>query len=415
MVFGRDIRVQAPPPVGGRVEGARQHTGRRAVHVGLGQPPVPDGRAHLDRPEIIGDGHLLVEALGHVLRRVGGPPVRHHPALEAPVAPQGPDERGIALTRVRPVDSVVSAHEGRHVRRHGGLEGRQVELPERALVDDLVHLESSRLLRVPHKVLGRGGDALRLGCPHQRPHECSPQVRVLAGEVLEGAPVPGQPEHVETGPEPHVGPLARELAGHGCPPHGHQLRVEGGGSCQGAGPRRGGARALLPLRVVRAHPLGAVLEVQRGHAQPGHRRRLPHVPAPRRAPDHPQLLVQGHPRHGPARPAGRLRPAPRRGAPRQRGPRRRGAPRPRRQRRQRQQGGGPARAEPAPPRAPGHRPAQAPRRGSLGSARMQPGPVPAPLRPAGMAAAGGVPAGAAAALLGAAGRRGGLSDADHAA
>ena len=90
-------------------------------------------------------------------------PVGHDQAVEPPLGPQDVVQEPFAVADVLTVDEVVRRHHRPRVRLgDGDLEAAQVQLAQRALVDDHVAHHAVRLVIVGHVVLQAGADALGL-------------------------------------------------------------------------------------------------------------------------------------------------------------------------------------------------------------------------------------------------------------
>ena len=99
--------------------------------------------------------HFEVEAVGRAaVRGVRRAPVRHDKALETPVLFQDLVEQVIIFRAIRAVDFIVGRHDGeRAALLDRGLEGRQVNLAQRALVHVDVDAAALGLLVVGGEVL----------------------------------------------------------------------------------------------------------------------------------------------------------------------------------------------------------------------------------------------------------------------
>ena len=216
--LGRDLRVVI---------------GRRRHGVGAVEHPDPGGEA--EQPQDL----VVDRRLGHATRadgrhervvpradrprhdqaepRVRGrlgrarrEPVRHHDAVEPPLA-----HEEVALERVLGHRGAVDAVVGRHDRPHAGLphdrlERREVDLAQRALADADVHGHPLGLRVVPDEVLDRGADAALLHAAHVRGADPGGQVRILA-QVLEVPPAVRRAVQVDRRGEQDVDALAPRL------------------------------------------------------------------------------------------------------------------------------------------------------------------------------------------------------------
>ena len=152
-----------------------------------------------------GVGHLEVEAaVGCGDAVVGGDPVGHEEAVEAPLLFEDVDVEDFVLGGVLAVDEVVAVHDGADVALlDGGFEGGKVELVEGALVDDGVDVVAIVLGVVGVEVLDGGADALALDAVDVGDVHVGGEVRVFA-EVLEVAAVHGRAVDVDAGAEEEV-------------------------------------------------------------------------------------------------------------------------------------------------------------------------------------------------------------------
>ena len=92
-------------------------------------------------------------------------PVRHHEPLEPELLTQHRREQPRVLRRRQPVDLVVRAHDRpRLAGRDDPLERREVDLPQRPLVDLRIDPQPVGLLVVGRVVLDRGADPAATGC-----------------------------------------------------------------------------------------------------------------------------------------------------------------------------------------------------------------------------------------------------------
>ncbi len=236
-----------------------------------------------------GPGHLEVEARGRrALGRREREPVGHDEALEAPLAAQDPAEQLRVLRAVAAVQAVVSRHDAeRAALADGELEGHEVKLVQRPLVDDGVDRVALELRLVAREVLDRRDDALRLQAAHVAGRGTARQQRVLR-EALEVAARERRAVEVERRGEQDAAALrARLLAQE----HADALderrvprRPEGRAAGDADGGRLAGAEHGRPARAA-----GAVGHAHGRHA--GRRGRRPHVAARGQA----RLLVEGEP------------------------------------------------------------------------------------------------------------------------
>ncbi len=239
--------------------------------------------ARLDRLEQLGTapgrraGHLQVEAVvGGGGGALGAVPVGHDDAVEAPLALEDVAEEGAVLAGVDAVDPVVAGHHRPAPDlAHGGLEGRQVDLAQGALVHlgaDCVALELGVVAGV---VLDRRADALALEAGdvgHRHPRR---EVGVL-GVTLEVAAVERRAVDVDGRRQEHARPLRPRLLAQRPADPLDQGGVPGRG--QGDADREAGRRhaaAGEPAAAPRA--VGAVGHLDRRDAQARDRRGAPHV------------------------------------------------------------------------------------------------------------------------------------------
>ena len=176
-------------------------------------------------------------------RGLRGQPVADHDAVEAPLALEDPVQqravRGGGLGHAVAGEAVVGGHDGPHARVDDGLERREVDLAERALVDAGEVLGAVGLGLVADEVLDAGGDALLLDGPDEGDREARGEERVLR-EALEVAAAHRAALQVDHGREDHVDGLASGLAGHQRAEAGLQLDVPRGGGRRRRGELRRG-------------------------------------------------------------------------------------------------------------------------------------------------------------------------------
>ena len=158
------------------------------VDVRLGDAPLADGRHELADGREAGGWHLEGGAGDHARGVVvRAAPVGDDGAIEAPLVAQDLAEQVLVLVGVDAVDEVIGAHDalGRGLAGHD-LEAGEVDLAQRALVDDGVGRLAAGLLGVHGEVLGAGADSLGLDAAHVGGGHLAREVGVL-GEVLEVA------------------------------------------------------------------------------------------------------------------------------------------------------------------------------------------------------------------------------------
>ena len=161
--------------------GQGEHAADGGVDHGLGQLTGPDG---VDDPLCAlapGAGHLQVQPGGQRGHRVvHGTPVGDHRAGEAPFPAQDLGQQPLVLGRVHPVDLVIRAHHrGRLGLGDDPLEGGQVNLAQRPLVDLGADQHAVSFLVVHREVLDRCPDALALLALDVRGAEQAGQQRIF--------------------------------------------------------------------------------------------------------------------------------------------------------------------------------------------------------------------------------------------
>ncbi len=286
-VVGVDVeragRVQRREGAGDQV----QHAARGGVDEGLVE------RAGTDRGDDLGIGaatgrrHLQVEPGGDPGDAVAdGAPVGDDEALEAPLVAQHRGEQPVVLRGVDVVHLVVGAHDGPGLRlRDDALEGRQVDLAQRALVDIGRHAHPVGLLVVGGEVLERRADAEGLDALDQGRRELAGHDRVL-GEVLEVATAQRRPLDVDARSEQDGDVVRAGLAPERRADPAQQVGVPARPE-RGRGGEAGGGHAVAEPEVVGglvllAQPVGAVGDHHRrdeGLAVALDRLRVPEVDA----------------------------------------------------------------------------------------------------------------------------------------
>ena len=278
---------------GGGLEDDIQNTAHGFVQQRFVQFATAHGRDHRLHPAVAGAGHFQVQtALQRLHPVMDGAPVGHHQTLEAPLAFEDVHQQFVVFGAIGAVELVVRAHHRPRPRLfHCRLEGRQVKLAQRALVDPGVDTEAFALLVVGGEVLQGGADALALHAVDVAGCQLAGQIGVF-GKILKIAPAEGRALHVYPGAEHHIDPQGNGFFRQRLPQLAHQLHIPGGGQTGGRG-EAGGWQALrahgVDIRDM-AHPVGAVGHEQLWHAQAGHRRRRPHAGARAER----RLLFQGH-------------------------------------------------------------------------------------------------------------------------
>ena len=159
-------------------------------------------------------GHHEILFLRRAVQRADGRPVADHHAVEPPLRAQRRLQQ-VVLRRRGAVDAVVPAH---HRPRPGVddrvLERAQVQLAQRALVDDDVDREAVGLEVVGDEVLGARRHAAGLQAADVGGGELAGQQRVLA-HALEVAPAVRRAVQVDRRAEDDVDALAAGLGAQG--------------------------------------------------------------------------------------------------------------------------------------------------------------------------------------------------------
>ena len=197
--------------------------------------------------------HLQIQAGGEGERAVDRAPVRRDEAREAPLAAQDSVlERGV-LTRPSAVDAVVGAHGRCGAGLHSRLKRREVDLAQRALVDDDVFGPV-----VPGQVLHLRHDALALNAGDLRGAQARAEQRVFAESGVIAAEE-GIADDVNVRGEQDVLFERPCIAAHHDAVEAGGLRVKGG--CQADGRGHGGGIA------VDVDAAGAIGEAERRDAE----------------------------------------------------------------------------------------------------------------------------------------------------
>ena len=152
------------------------------IHILFVQPSLTDRLHDLRVIDAAGAWHLQIHAGLYALHPVAdSAPVAHHIAVKAPFPAQHIGQQPFVLVHIGAVQAVVAAHKGPGFALFGRrLEGRQIDLPKRALVHHAVRGHAPVLLVVCGKMLHAGTDIFALNAPdHIRCHFAG-QVRVLA-------------------------------------------------------------------------------------------------------------------------------------------------------------------------------------------------------------------------------------------
>ena len=188
-----------------------------------------------------------------------GVPVGHEHAVPAPLLAK---ERAVECRvsrAVDPVDAVVGHHHRPGPGLHHGLEGEQVDLPQRPFVDDAVDGGALGLGVVAHEVLWTCGDALRLDPCDVRRRESGSENRILRVALEVAAAERGaddvdhRPQHVV-----HAGPLRFDTDARRN--FRDDVHVPGGAESRSAGSARGARAAREGCA---ANAVGAVLREHR--------------------------------------------------------------------------------------------------------------------------------------------------------
>ena len=222
------------------------------VDVCLGDGAGLDGGHELaDRPEA-GGGHLVGGAGGDARGVVvGAAPVGDDGAVKAPLVAEDVLEQMLVLVGIDAVHEVVGAHDGHRVGlASDDLKPGEVDLAQRALVEDGVGRLAAHLLAVYGKVLGAGPDTVALDAAHKGGSHLAGEVGVL-GEVLEVAPAQRVALDAEARGEQRGHLLAHRLLAHG----GANALLEP--LVPGVGHGDGGGEAGCGLRPVKAEVVGS--------------------------------------------------------------------------------------------------------------------------------------------------------------
>ena len=163
------------------------------------------------------------------------------------------------------VDDVVAGHDAPDVVfLHDNLKGLQVDFADGALGGPGIGLGAVGLLVVQGQVLGRGGHAVALHAPHQRPGQVACEQRVL-GEVFKVPAAQRIAVNVDGGGQPGADAVFLDFLAGGTAHGFGESRVPGAGQQAGAGEGRG---RYAHLRLD-AQARGAVGGHGVGHAEQG--------------------------------------------------------------------------------------------------------------------------------------------------
>ena len=265
------------------------------VHVRLRDPAFPHRPEHLPVVNAAGGGHLQIHARQdsrHPVRH--GAPVADHVSLKAPFLPQHVRQQPFVDVGVHAVDPVIAAHDGPGLGLfHRGLEARQVDFPQRPLVDLAAGGHPPVLLVVGGEMLQAGAHVPALDALDDAGGHLPRQIGILA-HVLKVPPAQGAALDVDGGPQVDGHPFVLALVADGLADRFHQLPVEAAGA--GAG-RREAHRldAVVDPQVIRLivllpQPVGAVADHDGLHAQALHALRVPEI----RSGEQGAFLLQGH-------------------------------------------------------------------------------------------------------------------------
>ncbi len=273
-------------------------------HLVLGEPARAvarflRGRAGEPAAHGLAARHLQVHAgVDRSSGAVRATPVGDDEALEAPSLPERLAQQERVLGAVLAVDLVVGVHHGPHPRLlDGRLEGREVDLVERAQVDRLVDAMALELLVIGGEVLDGGNDAFSLHAADVGDAHAGGDVGVLS--VALEIPAPERRTlDVDRGSQDHVASQGLHLLGDDASLLLRQVEVparrhsDARGKGRGENGRRG--RRIRHGRRARpvAHPHGTVRHLDGWNPQPFVGEAL----HPSRAGQHPRLL---HRRHAP--------------------------------------------------------------------------------------------------------------------
>ena len=238
------IMISARSITGG-TSGERDHP----AHGGIQYRLVELARLHGcdDRLRAVGlrAGHLEIETRCEGRHPgIHGTPVGDDEPLEPPLVAQQLGQQPVVLGGCDPVDAVVGAHHRpRLLRRHHSLEGGQVDLAQRALVDLRTHRHAVGLLVVGSEVLERCAHTGRLDAANPRSAEHPADQRIL-GEVLEVATAQGRPLDVHARAEKHPDALRACFLAEGAAHALHEVDIPARGDARRR--REAGRRCALP-------------------------------------------------------------------------------------------------------------------------------------------------------------------------
>lgn len=254
----------------------------------------PGGSAPVEEPEPVHDGqdaaqgtvderlgdaaveHGLLEGVGEVVAArhlhvepggeggdgaVGGEPVGHDPAVEAPVVAQDVAENWLVLAGEGPVHLVVRAHHGARSGGYGRFEAAEFEFAQGLFGDPHVDGHAVLLLVVQGEVLDGGDEALALDAADLLGDQVRAEQRILGEGLVVASGVRG-PDQVDHGRQEDVLAEGAALAADDLAVLAGERGVEGGGQQHG-GRQRGRVGGD-------ADPGRSVGESERRDREPGH-------------------------------------------------------------------------------------------------------------------------------------------------
>ena len=234
------------------IQHQRQQLVQPGIHIRLGDLTALYSSQQLPHGVPAGGGHFQRGAVLYAERMVvGAAPVGHNGTGKAPVPAQNILQKMGVLVGIGAVDEVVARHDGlgRSLLDHD-LKAGQVQLAQRALVQNGVGRHAAQLLTVDGKMLGAGCNALALDAPHIGGGHLARKIRVL-GKILKVASAQGAALGVKPGAEQHGNLLRGGLLAHGAadllaqcgvPAAGH------GGRSREAGRRHAGVQTQMVRR-----------------------------------------------------------------------------------------------------------------------------------------------------------------------
>ncbi len=256
---------------------ATEEAAQRVVEIGLVYVPLLNGSRQRGTECSRGPRHLEVEPGAESDGRLDdAEPVGHDQAFETPLVTQDVDEEPALLGQPAPVQAVVPRHDAEcPALAHGELERDQVQLAQRAFVDDRAHGGALELGVVAHEMLHGGEDAIGLDAAHVARRENAGEQRVL-GVALEVAATQGRAVQVHGGSKESAAPPVKGLPAHECTERLGRLGVPG--RSNGRAARDADRRGALDTREgISAGAVGAVRDADLGDAQALDRHGGPHV------------------------------------------------------------------------------------------------------------------------------------------